>query len=793
MFYKLVMNLEEKSLKTLEFDKICLQLANFAKSQQSRQLCLDLQPRVNIEDIKLDLTCTKEAKSVLDNGGELPLEYIVAISELKQNNFNNYLSEQELINIAKTIRTARLVKNFLKENLDTNAKLNALALRIYPNKELEDEIFNKIDEELNVKNDATPTLENLLETLKTTERGLKDKVNELLNDTNFVQKLQEPIYTIRDNRVVFPVMASAKNKVSGITHDISATNKTSYIEPVQIIPINNKIKELKSKINAEIVKILSDLTKKIKSNTEHLELNEKLLATIDFHFAKARYAVSIQAVEPELATQKTVKIQGMKHPLLIGNIETIVANDIELGYSYKSLIITGSNTGGKTITLKTVGLFILMTKAGMFLPCLDAKIYPFEKVFADIGDEQSIAQSLSTFSSHMTNLIKILDQSDANTFIVIDEICAGTDPQEGSVLAEVILDALSSKQALSLISTHFAQLKTLEYTNNYFKNACVEFNKETLKPTYKLTVGIPGASNAIFIAANLGLTPLLVNRAKDVLNLHRDPSAIIVEKLQETQQKLSENLRDVEYLKNESLKLKDEYEIKISTLKNQKRKTLRSIETKFNLEFKNIKSEIKDIIEELTENKNLSNARRSLTKLNIIEQNVQSQIDNLKDKQAYDSINWSTAQVNDEVMIREVNQPVKILTLPDKNDSLTVQMGLIKTKIKKDQLVKYNKLLVGKPKLKVQPLQLVEFRKSGLSNTLDLRGYRVEEALDTLEDYLDKASLTNLSPLYIIHGHGTGALKSSLRDYISTSPYVAKYRAGEPAEGGDGVSVLDLN
>ncbi len=605
--------------------------------------------------------------------------------------------------------------------------------------------------------------------------------------------MQEPIYTIRDNRIVFPILASAKGKVSGITHDVSATNKTAYIEPSALVSMNNKIRELKVKIRDEIVRILTDLTRNVKKNFDAFKTNERVLALLDMHYAKARYAIKIQATEPELTTDKIIDLTGIKHPLLIGRVPNIVANDFTLGNSYTSLVITGSNTGGKTVTLKTVGLFALMTRAGMFLPCVSAKLYPFEKVLADIGDEQDLMQNLSTFSSHMNNIISILEAADENTLVLLDEICAGTDPQEGASLAEVILDDLTVKKALSVTTTHFGELKTLEYSNSKFKNACVEFDRETLQPTYKLTIGIPGASNAIFIASNLGLNAELVERAKSTLNLQRDPSAVIIEKLQETQQKLSKNLQDVELMKIASQKAKDDYEAKLAELRRDKRKTIKAIESKFSEEFDNVRLEIKDIMSEIRREKSEKVARRSYTRLSYLENDFKDQVDNAIDKQTYDELVWDAIRVGDTVMIKDLNQPVTVVSLPDKNNNLTVQMGQIKTKISKDRVAKLDSSLTKKPQLRLRPMESFELRRSGLSNTIDLRGYKVDDALDSLEAYLDKASLANLTPVYVIHGNGTGALRTYVRDYVSTSPYVAKFRPGEQSEGGDGVTVIDIN
>ena len=399
------MSIVQKSQKALEYDKILAELARFSKTDQSKKMCLELTPFVKIEDIQREINYTREAKTVLDFRGDIPVEKIQNFTKLAGQ--TEYFSEEELVDIAKSLRTFRVVRNFLRENIEYDSQLSKSAELLFTDKELEDRIFNTIDENYTVKQNANAELKGLYASLRDTEANLRKQVSSLMASPDFQKHLQENIYTLRDDRIVFQVKASSKSKVGGIIHDVSATNRTFYIEPESIVPINNKIRELKSKIYAEIIKLLSALTSEIKQNIEPLILSEKTLAQIDFHFAKARYAIKIQAVEPNISLTKIVKIDLMRHPLLIGRVEKIVENDFEIGKEYKSVIITGSNTGGKTVTLKTVGLFILMMKSGMFLPCAEAHIYPFEKVLADIGDEQDILQSLSTFSSHIKNVIEI--------------------------------------------------------------------------------------------------------------------------------------------------------------------------------------------------------------------------------------------------------------------------------------------------------------------------------------------------------------------------------------------------
>lgn len=784
------MSIVQKSQKALEYDKIMTELAAFAKTEQSRKMCLELTPFVRFDDIEQQIKYTREAKDVLALARDIPIEKIQNFSKLKEK--NEYFVEEELVDIAKTMRVSRLVRNFLKENLVFDSGLNVLAENLYSNKALEDKIFDTFDDNYLVRQDANPELKGLYSSLKDTETALKQRVQELLNSPDFQTHLQENIYTMRDDRIVFQVKASSKSKVSGIVHDVSATNRTFYIEPAQIVPINNKIREVKSKIYAEIIRILTSLSNEIRREMDNLISTEKLLAEIDFHFAKARYAVKLQAVEPNLNKEKTIKIDLMRHPLLIGRVENIVENDFLIGNDYKSIIITGSNTGGKTVALKTVGLFILMTKSGLFLPCAEAHIYPFENVLADIGDEQSILQSLSTFSSHMKNVIEILELANSETFVLVDELCAGTDPQEGAILAEVILKDLAKKGSLSVITTHYGELKTLEFTDPYFKNASVEFDTESLCPTYKLVIGIPGLSNAISISANLGLNQDLVWEAKELLITQRDPSSLAVERLQDTQQKLDENLKEAEELNAQADELKQHYEKELSQHKKDKKKTLKTIKDRFENQLENAKDEIKEILTELRREKSEKIARRSYNRLAKLEQGFRKDLHQLEEKEQYIELEWENVKVHDKVMIKDLNQQVEILSLPDKNNTLYIQMGMIKTKVKKDRLAVYNAEMAKKVVLPNYQKETFTLRKYDISNTLDLRGERVEEALDELESYLDKASLANLSPVYVIHGHGTGALKSAVRDFVSTSPYVAKYRVGEDAEGGDGVCVIDI-
>ena len=797
------MNIEEKTIKTLEFDKIQEKVSLFAKTPQSRSFALNAPVCNDYKEIIKALTFTKEAKKLLDYSLDIPIGFVADIDEIRKNSLISYLTAEELTDIAKTLHSSRLVKKFLHENSEEVQipQLLSLSENLLSVKDLEEKIFNTFDENLEIKKDATPELKGFWNSLTDNEKNLRNKVNDLLNSAEFSKHLQENIYTTRDERIVFQVKAPSKNKVKGIVHDVSATNKTFYIEPEEIVPINNRIREIKSQIHAEEVKILIELSSLVKEKMTDLKITERLLAEIDFHFAKARYAARIEAIEPEITkpdsdtndTQKIVVFENMRHPLLIGTVDNIVSNDFEIGKNYKSIIITGSNTGGKTVTIKTIGLFILMAKAGFFLPCTMAKLYPFKKVFADIGDDQSILQSLSTFSSHMKNIIEIIEKSDEETYVLLDEICAGTDPQEGSVLAKVILENLAQKGAFSTVTTHYGELKALEFSNPYFKNASVEFDTNSLKPTYKLLIGIPGLSNAIAISANLGLPDEITEKAKEILINQKDPSILVVEKLQQTQQELSDNLKETEIAKEEADELKKEYEENLEAIKKDKKKTIKSIKTKFDYEMLEVRAELKSIIDDMRKEKSEKIARRSYSRLAKLEQDFNEKLDKYDEKNQYKPVDFEKVEIGDKLLVKELHQTVTVLSKPDKKGKIFVQLGNIKTKMDKEKLAPYDKKYENKSKGYIPVnLEPFEIKRREVSNRLDIRGKTVEDALDALELFLDQASLANFSEVSVIHGHGTGALKSAVREFLKTSPYVSTFRPGGDGEGGDGISIIDL-
>ena len=529
---------------------------------------------------------------------------------------------------------------------------------------------------------------------------------------------------------------------------------------------------------------------------EEIESSYNNLVELDFIFAKAKYSTSIDACEPEVVSEPVIELKAMKNPVLLSVLDNVIENDFSIGDSCKSIIITGSNAGGKTVVLKTVGLAIAMTRAGLHIPCFSARIYPFKKLFAEIGDEQSIVQSLSTFSSHIKNIKEILDNADGETFILIDEIAAGTDPKEGASLARAVMETFVQLGALTLISTHFNELKSLPFDNSLFQNASVDFDVETLKPTYKLRIGIPGASNAFAIAQNFGINANIIERAKQNYEAERSDESKILGELQEKYSELNRLTEEAQKLKQESEVKYKEYSELLENLNSQKRKTLKDYKRRYEDNLQEAKGQIKKVLENLNHHKTKENAINSYKKLSQkgskAAQALAKEFEQVDVK--YEELTPDDIQIGAKAIIRGLDQDVVIESLPDKNGNLQVLVGQLKSTINVKKLAKNlkrqkdiikKKIIISSSKVSIQ--------RTNMSPKIDLRGYRVDDALTELDLFLDKACMVNLPYVEIVHGHGTGQLRTAIRDYLNDSPYVAKFRQGDDTEGGNGVTIVDLN
>lgn len=783
----------EKSFKILEFDKVLIELSNCATTNLGKERCLDAQVFSDVKKIESELLLTKEAKQILEETSFC----FTTINNLKSHfeTYKTIFDEQEICEFKKSLKEFRLTKTFFEKF--QKPEILELIKGIIPDKELEEKIDKIITDDFQIRQDASPELKGLYQAQRDNDFNLKQKINSLLNNADFQNHLQDNIWTMREERVVFQVKAESKNKVEGIVHDVSATSQTYFIEPKPIIALNNRVKEIKLQIRAEITRLLGLLTKEITLKKDEILKSNDILIELDFILAKARYAMKNNFCEPEISTEKIIKLEKMRNPILLKYSKNVVANDFEIGKDFTSLILTGSNTGGKTVLLKTIGLSVLMMKAGFFIPAATGKIYPFMKIFANIGDEQSIEQSLSSFSSHIKNVSHILKHADSKSLVLLDELCSGTDPSEGSALAQAILKDLTGKNIINVVTTHYSEMKSMAFNDKRFQNACVEFDLNTLKPTYNLLMGIPGASNAINIAKNMEIDLNIIENAKNIYSSQNDDSTKILQEIQSIRNKLTKEEETTRLLQEEAQKVKEEYEKELEKYKTERKKQIKTYKLKYDTKLSEAKAEIKQIVDEVRRTKSEKISRRAYSRIGEIDSqnrnDLNSQIEQDKLQNEYKEIDWEKVKIGDKFLVKDLNQIVEITEMPDKKGNLSVQIGLMKMKIKKDRLAEPEEKYITKTSKRIsQKIDKFEIGRMNLSQTLDLRGYRCEEALCELENYLDKASLYNLSPVYIIHGHGTGVLKQAVRDFAKTSPYVAKFRVGEPSEGGDGVIVIDV-
>ena len=789
------MNTIEQTIKALEWKTILEDLSKHSTCEIGKERCLNAEIFSGIEKIKYEIKLTTEGKYLLDHTIYPPLGGIRNIAEfIAIARTGKTLRSEELIDIANTMGASRRLKSFFERYKEEVPELYKISVNLYEDKSLEEDILDIFDESGIMLDTASPELKRLRVSLKDQTYNLKNKLNSLINSSSFSKFLQESVFTLRDDRYVVPVKAEHKSHVPGIVHDISASGSTIFIEPRAIVELNNALREIELKIDAEVKRILSELSGRVKEISQKLVYILEILGDIDFIFAKSKYSISIHATEPEINNEKYISLKSVRHPVLLRVVEKVIPNDIEIGKNFNVMIITGPNTGGKTVVLKTVGICTLMARAGMHIPAVEASIYPFKNIFADIGDEQSIIQSLSTFSGHIKNIINILENTDKDTLILIDEIGAGTDPLEGTALAESILLNLSEKGARAIVTTHFSELKALAYTKEGFYNASVEFDTESLDPTYKLLMGMPGKSNAIYIAGKLGLDKNIAEKARGIYLTKKDPTGQVLEGLQNTQQELSKNAQKVEETKKNLEILEKDFNERLENIKDEKKKIISVYRKKFDSELLKAKEEIKDILEEITRTKSEKVLRRSLSRIGSTESELRKFSQEEKEllEPEFQQIDWNNIKIGDTVVIKHLDQQAVLASLPDKNTSVQVEIGLLKTTVKADELVKSKSGKSAKFKPIIQKTKDFYLKRHELSNTLDLRGLNAEDAVDKVEFFLDEASLANLSPVYLIHGHGTGILRKAVREYLKTSPYVSKYRVGEQTEGGDGVSVVEL-
>lgn len=792
--------MNKKALKTLEFDKITQMLEKKANFSLSKKKTKELLPSPNLDEVKSSLDETADAVYMILKRGSLPIGGMKDISEsLKRININATLSKEELVDIADFLYVSRKIANYRKNEKDSYEykKLMPYLDLIGTNLTLEKEIEKCISRNYEILDSASNELFLIRRNIKNANAKIKEQLTNIINSSTYKNMLQDNVITIRNDRYCVPVKSEYKTSFNGMVHDTSSTGQTVFIEPSAVVDLNNKIKDLKGLEKIEIDRILKELSELVFVENDLLTYNLENITLIDFIFAKGELALELNATEPKMNDRGYINIKSGRHPLL--DSKKVVPTDIWLGDEFKTLLITGPNTGGKTVTMKTLGLFSLMAMSGLFVPCKDnSELSVFDNVFSDIGDEQSIEQSLSTFSSHMTNIVSILEEVTDKSLVLFDELGAGTDPTEGAALAIAILSYLAEKNATVLVTTHYAELKVYALSTPGVENASCEFDVESLQPTYKLLIGVPGKSNAFAISKRIGLPDFIIESAKSHVSELDERFEDVITDLEISKKSVLKEQENAKQYKEEAEILKQELETQREKLAIQRENLLK--ESK--IEAKKIIQEAKDKSDELIKELNKQIVKKDSIK--EVEKTRQKIRDTLKDYEgSFSDLTGKTdtkreipkdLKVGDNVYVHSMESEGVCMSTIDKNQMVLVQMGKIKMKVHVSNLSRM------KPKKQAQVNQrakqygnAIKADKSmNVSATLDMRGLMVNEGLEKLDKYLDDATLSSLTSVSIIHGKGTGALRKAVQDYLKSSPHVKSYRFGAYNEGGDGVTIVEL-
>ncbi|EJH7618814.1 TPA: endonuclease MutS2 [Listeria monocytogenes] len=784
--------MEKKVEAILEFDKIKKQLTEFASSSLGEQAILELAPATDFQVVQKTQLETEEGAKIIRLRGSAPITGLTDVfAHLKRLEIGGDLNGLEIYQIGSNLRVSRQMKNFMNDLLEIGVELpllGALSDELLVLKEVEEDIAISVDESGKVLDTASEALSTIRRTLRRTEDRVREKLESYLRDRNASKMLSDAVITIRNDRYVIPVKQEYKGHYGGIVHDQSASGQTLFIEPQSVVDLNNERKALQAKEKQEIERILAEISASLAAWINEIHHNTFILGRFDFIFAKARFGKAMKAVTPHLSDAGVVHLIAARHPLL--DAAKVVANDIYLGEDFTTIVITGPNTGGKTITLKTLGLLTLMAQSGLQIPAQeDSTIAVFEHVFADIGDEQSIEQSLSTFSSHMTNIVSILENVNQKSLILYDELGAGTDPQEGAALAIAILDASHAKGASVVATTHYPELKAYGYNRVHATNASVEFNVETLSPTYKLLIGVPGRSNAFDISRRLGLSENIITEARSLVDTESADLNDMISSLEEKR-----NLAETEYEEARELargadNLLKDLQKEISNYYQQKDKLIEQASEKAATIVEKAEAEAEEIIHELRTMQ--LNGAAGIKEHELID--AKTRLGNAKPKTINKTIPQAPKQ---KPHVFQEGDNVRVLSLGQKGTLLNkisdkewnVQIGIIKMKIKTTDL---EYIQPEKPK-KQRIITSVHSSSSPAKSELDLRGERYEDALQKVDKYLDEALLAGYPQVAIIHGKGTGALRTGVTEYLKNHRMVKSIRFGAAAEGGNGVTIVEF-
>ena len=790
--------MNDRALRVLEYDKIMKMLSERTVSKLGRTYVEDLKPVSDFYKVQDRLKETSDAAAYLWRKGGAPFGGIHDIrGALKRVEIGSVLSISELLKVGDVLRCARVIKQFLTNDVPSDWEGNTaleLGRQITGFKQVEDAISNAIINEEEISDRASPELFSIRKSIRQKQDGIKDKLSSIIRSNDYKKIMQDAVVMIRGDRYVIPIKQEYKNQVPGLIHDMSASGATVFVEPLSIVEANNDIKALLIKEQHEIERILAELSAKVAEIIVELGINVEILSRLDFMFAKAKLSRDMSGICPHLTNKRQIKIKQGRHPLL--DKHNVVPIDIELGNEFTTLVITGPNTGGKTVTLKTVGLFVLMLQAGLHIPAKEGSEFGmFGSVYADIGDEQSIEQSLSTFSSHMKNIVLILNEADEESLVLFDELGAGTDPTEGAALAIAILEGLTKRGICTMATTHYSELKIYAMTTENVQNACCEFDVETLRPTYRLLVGVPGKSNAFAISQKLGLDAYTIHKAKEYLSQDNIRFEDVLSDIEKNRTQAEKEKDEAAILKSEIEKLKIEIKKEKERINKEKSNIIAKAKEEARAIVMNTRYESEELLDRLKElykqgldannEKSLQEARAGIRNLDNIEGGL---------VESFVSHEYLEAPKNlkpgETVLMINLNQKATVLDEPDSDGQVTVQAGIMKVKVNTKQLKRVDE---QKESLdKINRVRVAGVKSSAVKLELDLRGLNVEEAIDKVDKYIDDAVIAGLHEVSIIHGKGTGTLRKAIHIHFKGHAHVAAYRLGSYGEGDTGVTVVEL-
>lgn len=787
-----------KNYKTLELDLILDQLAGECSCDDAKDLARGLKPSSDISEVELLLQQTEDAFSLLARFGGPSFSGLKNVNNpLHRASAGGSLNPKELLDIAYCLRGLRTLDEWHGHSSGVKTSLDFFFEGITANKYLEAKIFSCIISEEEIADKASETLYDIRKKIRSKENSIREKLDSLIHSSHYQQFLQEAIINQRNGRFVVPVKAECRGNVPGLVHDTSSTGATVFIEPASVVDANNDIKVLQGKERDEIMRILYELSAEAGDFAESIKHSYESAIRLNLIFAKAHLAYKMKATKPILNNEGITYLKKARHPLI--DPKKVVATDIAIGDEYDTLVITGPNTGGKTVSLKTLGLLTLMVMCGMLIPVSDmSRVSVYNNILVDIGDEQSIAQSLSTFSSHMVNIIDIMKKADDKSLILIDELGAGTDPVEGAALAVSVIEALREKGATIVATTHYAELKAYALDTPGVTNGCCEFDIETLRPTYKLLIGVPGRSNAFAILAHLGMEQSVIDNAKAIVGSDNRDFEAVLEKLEASRHALEEERKIAEEMTQKAKKIEEKAQSdkdKIETLKAREIDKAKREAQKLIDSAKRKSSEFLLELEKLKKEQTSSNATEIARKTRRAVKAQMGEMDDLinpnelADNWDYDYKLPRNPVAGDRVVIKGIGEGEVV---EFKNNNVFVKSGLLKTRVKLSDI-----MIIDKPKKKPVKTQHNLYRTSSradkdVKTEIDMRGETVDEAIGELGLFIDRCVLNNIEEIRIIHGKGTGVLRTAVGDYLKTHPNVAEYRLGRYGEGENGVTIAKL-